>query len=94
MSGGHFQHNQYSIHSIVDEIKRAIEINDSDDLDDFGQVIGNHYSKETIDKFKEAVYHLECACNMVHRIDYLLSGDDGEDSFTKRWDSVINNKRG
>ena len=46
----------------------------------------NHYKSpdEVIDKFKEAVDILNKASIYAHRIDYLLSGDDGEESFLKR----------
>lgn len=46
----------------------------------------NHYKypDEVIEKFKEAVAILRKAAIYAHRIDYLLSGDDGEEAFLKR----------
>lgn len=43
-----------------------------------------NYSKEVIDEFKRGVELIKKAQVYTQRIDYLLSGDDGEDSFLKR----------
>ncbi len=48
---------------------------------------GNYYpeySRETINKFKKAVRKLREAEIYAQRIDWLLSGDDGEESFHER----------
>lgn len=42
------------------------------------------YSKETITEFKKAVHILKQAEIYAQRIDWLLSGDDGEENFHKR----------
>jgi len=42
------------------------------------------YSDEVIEKFKEAVDILKKAEIYAQRIDWLLSGDDGEESFFRR----------
>ena len=42
------------------------------------------YSKETITEFRRAVRLLKRAEVYTQRIDWLLSGDDGEDTFHKR----------
>lgn len=44
----------------------------------------SEYSKETIKEFKKGIALLKKAEVYAHRIDWLLSGDDGEDSFHKR----------
>lgn len=41
-------------------------------------------SKETIKEFKKGVELLKKAQVYAQRIDYLLSGDDGEDNFHQR----------
>lgn len=45
---------------------------------------GYGYSKETIKEFKKAVKYLKKAQIYAQRIDWLLSGDDGEETFHKR----------
>lgn len=42
------------------------------------------YSDEVIEKFKEGLEILRQAEVYAHRIDFLISGDDGEDTFLKR----------
>ena len=51
----------------------------------FPQDLYNHkYSDNVIEKFKEAVDILKKAEIYAQRIDWLLSGDDGEESFFRR----------
>ncbi len=72
MSGGHFEYKQFDIANIADEIMIEAIRKDS------------YYSKETKDKFLLASYHLKVAKIYLHRIDWLLCGDDGEEEFHER----------
>lgn len=45
---------------------------------------GPEYSKKTLAKFRKAVKLLHEAYVYAHRIDWLLCGDDGEDTFHER----------
>lgn len=40
-------------------------------------------------QFRKALHIVKQAEIMVQRIDWLVSGDDGEDSFHKRWDGEL-----
>lgn len=93
MSGGHFDYQQYRIEEIAEEVEQLIRTNDDTSLDEFGQEIGLQYSAETITKFKEAYSLLKQASFMAQRIDWLVSGDDGEDSFHERWQDELNKLR-
>lgn len=84
MSGGHFDYKQYQLGYISDEIEELILKNGSDELDDWGDKRYAEYLHETIEEFKNAVRHLRLAQIYVQRIDWLVSGDDGEDSFHRR----------
>ncbi len=86
MSGGHFNYDQYKIGQIADEIEHVIFNNENNELDEFGCSKGNHFNPEIIDRLKIAVKELRRVEIMAGRIDWLLSGDDGEDSFIERWD--------
>lgn len=44
----------------------------------------NEYSEETIAILKEGIQKLKEAETYAHRIDWLLSGDDGEEDFKER----------
>jgi hypothetical protein len=84
MSGGHFQYKQWEIGNIADEVEQLIIDNDSEELNEYGDVKGSYYSQETIDEFKKALVILRQAYIYVQRIDWLESGDDGEDIFHSR----------
>ena len=84
MSGGHFQGNQYRIQSIIDEIEDIILKNDAPELDSYGYRIGYGYPPEIIEKFEEGLEYLTKAQIYAQRIDWLVSGDDGEETFLKR----------
>jgi hypothetical protein len=81
MSGGHFNYIQYKLEDIAEELENIIVENDSDELNEYGDRIGKNYSEETIDELMNAIVFLELCEIYIQRIDYLLSGDDGEDSF-------------
>lgn len=71
MSGGYFDYNQYKISEIADDVEQLI--------------LGNtEYSEETIKEFREGLEALNKAAIYAQRIDWLVSGDDGEDSFHRR----------
>jgi hypothetical protein len=69
---------------MVDDVRFAILINYNKEKNEFGNDIGNRYTPETIAEFEKAVKVLKLAYVYAQRIDWLLSGDDGEDSFHKR----------
>ena len=56
-------------------------------MNEWGDKKGYGYSPETIAKFKIARMSLLLAQIYVQRIDWLVSGDDGEDSFHSRLDA-------
>ena len=75
MSGGHFDYNQYRIDDIADETQRVIKENPNRE---------EPYSYMTIAEFKRGVKALKIAGIYAQRMDWLLSGDDGEDDFHER----------
>lgn len=84
MSGGHFNYKQYELGQMADEIEQIILDNDSEEVNEYGDAKGYGYSPETIEAFKYARIALLHVQIYVQRIDWLVSGDDGEDSFHKR----------
>ena len=81
MSGGRFNYKQHTLLDMADDIGSQILTNDSTEKNEWGDNIGNRYSPETIAEFEKAVKALKLAYVYAQRIDWLLSGDDGEDSF-------------
>lgn len=100
MSGGHFNYDQYKIGYIADDIETVIERNGREKTREEMKAEGwkdpNWYEKYPEDKFyykyppgvieqfKIAVQKLREAQVYAHRVDWLLSDDDGEESFLRR----------
>ena len=89
MSGGHFDYQQYRIDQIADDIQELIRDNNDTCMNAYGGTVGRHYTPETIRRFKVAVTTLRMAAKMANRIDYLVSDDDGEETFLQRWDEDL-----
>lgn len=85
MSGGYFDYHNYVIRDFAEKIEDVVESNDDETLDEYGTTKGRNLSPEVIEKFQEAIYTLRQASKMLHRVDWLLSGDDSEESFLRRW---------
>jgi len=86
MSGGHFNYTQYQLTQIADDIEQLIVDNDNDNeqWNEWGDVTGRQYSAETIAAFQTAVDMLRQSYIYVKRVDWLVSGDDGEEDFHTR----------
>lgn len=100
MSGGAFDYKQYEISMIADQIEQTIErsgrpktreeLKDESwrDLEWYKKYPEdlNHYKypDEVIEEFKKGVEILRKAYVYAQRIDWLISCDDGEESFLKR----------
>ena len=100
MSGGAFEYNQYKIGYIADEVDQVIRKNGKEktkeEMKDEGWRDPDWYEKypedkfhykypdEVIEQFKDAVEILRKAEIYAHRIDWLISGDDGNETFLER----------
>jgi hypothetical protein len=82
MSGGHFDHNQCHIHTIAESIQSYL---------DGGNEYG--YCPEVLEKMEHAVKVLNEAFVYAHRIDWLLSDDDGEQTFLKLLEEDLNDRQ-
>jgi hypothetical protein len=105
MSGGFFDYQQHKIFEIAESVQSVIDKNyvlltDIELAENFITKesieycpdCAYHYAypPEVIEKFKEGVELLRKAYVYAHRIDWLLSGDDGEESFLKRLNEELN----
>lgn len=86
MSGGKWDYAQYKIDMIAESLESIINRNNPnaennyDDDDNWNYAL----SEETIEEFKKGLSILRKAFVYAHRIDWLLSGDDGEEGFHVR----------
>jgi len=105
MSGGHFDYQQHKMFEIAESIQSIIDNNfvemtedelrdrwiTKEQLEDYPKLIYHYsYPPEVIEKFKEGVELIRKAYVYAHRIDWLVSGDDGEQSFLERLDEELN----
>jgi hypothetical protein len=100
MSGGAFDYKQYNISMIADEIEQTIERSGrpktKEELKDEGWKDFEWYEKypedlnhykypdDVIEEFKKGLDILRKAHVYAQRIDWLISGDDGVESFHRR----------
>ena len=82
MSGGLL--NYHILNDTIEEIKDIIKNNGVVNEDEWDEYFDKGYSKETISEFNKAIEIFRLASIYMKRIDYLLEGDDSEDSFHKR----------
>ena len=106
MSGGAFDYNQYKIGYIADQIDEVIVKNglektpeelknnwiDPEWYKKYPEDLFHYkYPDDVIEKMKEGVEILKKAEIYAQRIDWLLSGDDGEENFLSRLEKDLNN---
>lgn len=100
MSGGFFEYRQHHIGYIADEVEQVIADNgrektkeelkddrwrDPDWYEKYPEDKFHYkYPDEVINKFKEGLEIIKKAQIYAQRIDWLLSGDDGEENFLRR----------
>lgn len=79
MSGGHFDYSQNYIGYIADDVEEIINLWNDKTIDDW-----DVFSKETIAEFRKGLHYLRMAQIYAQRIDWLISGDDAEETFHER----------
>jgi len=80
MSGGHFNRSEYiyyRVHQFADELENEIENNHKEDNYDYCP----GYSPEVIEILKKQIPEINKIAKIMKAIDYLYSGDYGEDNF-------------
>ena len=97
MSGGAFDYKQWHIGNIADQIEQEVIRSGKPipkqrwqywEIDRFREhpeeAVNYAYPEPVLRRMEEAVYALRAAAIYAQRVDYLLSGDDGEESFEER----------
>lgn len=80
MSGGHFDYQQYRINDIIEQLERDIDRAENGPEDSFYKEI----PEDIVESFKVGLVVLKMGKIFAERIDYYLSGDDGEESYRTR----------
>lgn len=101
MSGGHFDYNQYWINDIANSIERELNRQGKEKPKDELYWDKEYYEKHPDEKYyytypeivqekmKEAVKQLKIAAIYAQRVDWYLSGDDGDESFIERLEEEL-----
>lgn len=97
MSGGRFSYKQWHIDNIADQIEQEVILSgkpipkqkwsyyERQEFEETHEHPMNYaYPDSVLRRMEEAVYALRAAAIYAQRVDYLLSGDDGEESFEER----------
>ena len=82
MSGGYFDYAQYRITDIAEEIDRFLSTQ-------HGHADFRTFPPDILERFRQTAYELRRAGEMAQRVDWLLSFDDGEESFRSRWQEEV-----
>lgn len=94
MSGGHFDYHQYRIREIADNIENIIQKNgkkkEYEIKNSWEDEYHYEYPPEVINKMKEGLDILRKAEIYAQRIDWLVSGDDGPETFLRRLNEDLN----
>lgn len=80
MSGGHFDYAYVNVNQFCDILKRSIR--DNNKKDEFGYA--PNYSKAVIKELKKILKEAERISKLMYHTEWLLSGDDGEETFLKQ----------
>lgn len=103
MSGGRLEYSRYRLEEIINIIEDEINNNEKPPYDNpdnewdrlenerFYAEGGSRWEYKTIQEFKFAIKLIKRVDVYIHRIDCLLSGDDGEDDFHKLLKKELNN---
>ena len=83
MSGGHFNYDCFAVSRFADDLRHELDINDSQEKDSYGGNVGAGYSKKTVAALKQCHAVIVLAGDMAKEIEWLYSGDHGEESFLK-----------
>jgi len=99
MSGGTWDYVQYRFQDIVDSIKKEVErsgkpLTEKEMKEHFSypdwfekypeDKFHYEYPKEVIEEFKKGIEIISKAQVYAQRIDWLISGDDGDETFLER----------
>ena len=89
MSGGHFDYNCFRISQFADDLQHEIKANDDETRDEFGDRRGYCFAPETICRLLSAWSVIDEAGKLAREIEWLYSGDTGEESFSDRVGKIM-----
>lgn len=84
MSGGYFEYQQYHIQDIIEKLEETkVKIENDEEYHQYDR------KEELLQEISNGIGYLNLAQIYTQRLDWLFSGDDGEDSFFERLEEEI-----
>ena len=79
ISGGYFEYKQYHIQDIIEKLEETkVKIENDEEYYEYAR------KQELLQQISNGLDYLNLAGIYTQRLDWLFSGDDGEDSFFER----------
>jgi len=79
LSGGYFEYQQYHIQDIIEKLEETkVKIENDEEYHQYDR------KEELLQEISNGIDYLNLAQIYTQRLDWLFSGDDGEDSFFER----------
>ena len=86
MGGGYFEYQQYHLQDIVDKLREIkVKIENDEEYYEYDR------KQELLQEISNGLDYLNLAGIYTKRLDWLFSGDDGEDSFFRRLEEELDN---
>lgn len=84
MSGGHFEYKQYHIQDIIEKLEETkVRIENDEEYHQYDR------KEELLQEISKGLDYLNLAQIYTQRLDWLFSGDDGEDYFFERLEEEL-----
>ena len=84
MSGGYFEYQQYHIQDIIEKLEETkVKVESDEEYYQYDR------KQELIQEISNGLDYLTLAGIYTQRLDWLFSGDDGEDSFFERLEEEL-----
>lgn len=84
MSGGSFDYNCFRIADFAEQLANKISQNTGNEEDEWCP----NYKPETLNKLKDAQKIIELAAKLAKEVEWLYSGDIGEETFRNRFEKL------
>jgi len=86
MSGGSLDYSYVRVQTLAEDIQQQIDSNNV--KNDLG--FSNEFSEETLSKMQQTENMLITVSKLAKEVEWLLSGDTGEDTFKENFDKIMN----
>ena len=84
MGGGYFEYQQYHIQDIIDKLEETkVKVENDEEYYEYDRKL------ELLQEISNGLDYLNLAGIYTQRLDWLFSGDDGEDSFFERLEEEL-----